>query len=106
MTRRRFVWNNETQQLEEIGLDVELPARVELQTGNHYEGLRATDGTRIDTPRRHREYMKANGLAMEQDFTRTRAEAPKRRAAEQKRERRETLGRVTHFLENRNTRRR
>lgn len=106
MTRRRFVWNNETQSLEEIGLDVELPARVELQTGNHYEGLRATDGTRIDTPRRHREYMKATGFAMESDFARTRVEAPKQRAAEQRRERREQLGRVTHQLENRSTRRR
>lgn len=100
MTRRRFVWNDETQSLEEIGLDVALPERVQIQTGNHYEGLRATDGTRIDTPRRHREYMKANGLAVDSDFKQTRELAPKRRAEEQKRERREQIGRVTHFLEN------
>lgn len=106
MTRRRYVWNNETQTLDEIGLDVELPARVELATGGHYEGLRATDGTRIDTAKRHREYMKANGLAVESDFTRTRAEAPKQRAAEEKRARREAVGRITHSLENRPTRRR
>jgi hypothetical protein len=106
MTRRRYVWNEATQALEEIGLDVELPARVELQTGNHYEGLRATDGTRIDTPRRHREYMKQHDLAVDSDFKQTRAEAPKRRAELQRRERRETLGRVTHALETRQTRRR
>ncbi len=105
MTRRRYRFNTETQALEEIGLDVDLPARVELQTGNHYEGLRATDGTLIDTARRHREYLKQTGLAVESDFTKTREEAPKKRAAEQKRERRETIGRVTHQLENRSRRR-
>lgn len=105
MTRRRYRVNPETLQLEELGADVELPVRVELQTGSHYEGLRATDGTRIDTARRHREYMRASGLALEADFTRTRAEAPVKRAAEQKRERRDTIGRVTHQLENRSRRR-
>lgn len=106
MTRRRFVWNNETQALEEVDLDYRPQLRVEIQTGSHYEGLRATDGTRIDTPQRHREYMRVNGLAVESDFARTRTEAPIKRAAEQKRERREQLGRITHHLENRNTRRR
>lgn len=105
MTRRRYRFNEETQALEEIDLETPLAPRVELQTGNHYDGLRATDGTPIDTARRHREYMKANGLAVTSDFTNTRVEAPKRRAAEQKRERRETLGRVTHQLENRSRRR-
>ena len=105
MTRRRYRFNEETKELEEIGADFEPTPRVELQIGNHYDGLRATDGTRIDTRRRHAEYMKQNGLAVESDFTRTRAEAPIKRAAEQKRERRETLGRVTHQLETRSRRR-
>lgn len=99
MTRRRYWVNPKSGELEELG-DVELPVRVELQTGSHYEGLRATDGTRIDSAQRHREYLKQNGLALESDFTKTRAEAPVKRAAEQRRERRETLGRITHQLEN------
>lgn len=104
MTRRRF-HINAAGECVEMGADVETPVRVELQTGGHYEGLRATDGTPIDTARRHREYLKATGLALESDFTRTREEAPKARAVEQRRERRETLGRVTHYLENRSRRR-
>lgn len=105
MTRRRYRINA-AGELEEMGLDVALPVRVELQTGNHYEGLRATDGTAIDTARRHREYMKQNGLAVESDFARTRAEAPIKREAEESRVRREQLGRVVHHLENKPTRRR
>ena len=104
MSRRRFWVNPETLQLEEMGADVERPVRVELQTGGHYEGLRATDGTPIDTARRHREYLKATGLALDSDFTRTRVEAVASRTAEQRRERRETLGRVTHALEKRGRR--
>lgn len=34
-----------------------------------YGGLRATDGTPINTRRRHREYMQANGLALASDYT-------------------------------------
>lgn len=34
-----------------------------------YDNLRAPDGTPIDTPKKHREYLKANGLAMNSDFT-------------------------------------
>ena len=104
MTRRRFRIND-AGELEEMGLDVELAPRVELQTGTHYEGLRAIDGTPIDTARRHREYLQRTGLALESDFTKTRVDANAKRAAEQKRERRETLGRITHQLENRSRRR-
>ena len=105
MTRRRYRFNEATQALEEIGPDALLPPRVEIQTGSHYEGLRATDGTPIDTARRHREYMRANGLAVDSDFTRTRAEAPIKREAAERIERRETIGRVAHHLETRSRRR-
>lgn len=105
MTRRRYWVNPESGQLEELGADFEPTARVELMVGNHYEGLRADDGRPIDTARRHREYLKETGLALTDDFKQTRIEAPLKRAAEQKRERRETIGRVTHQLENRTRRR-
>ena len=105
MTRRRYWVNPETCALEELCSDFTPTARVELMTGSHYDGLRADDGTVIDTARRHREYMKANDLALADDFKKTLVEAPLRRKAEQKRERRDTIGRVTHQLENRSRRR-
>lgn len=101
MTRRRYRWNEETQQLEELSADVEVTPRLQIQTGNHYEGLRATDGTRIDTRKRHSEYMRREGVGLASDFRKTIAEAPKRRAAEEKAARREVVARVTHALENR-----
>lgn len=36
-----------------------------------YDNLQATDGTPIDSRTKHREYMKANGLAMADDFKET-----------------------------------
>ena len=101
MTRRRYRWNEETQQLEEVSADVEVTPRLQIQTGGHYEGLRATDGTRIDTRRRHAEYMRREGVGLASDFRKTIAEAPKKRAAEEKRARREAVARIAHPLENR-----
>lgn len=98
MTRRRYRFNEETQALEEIGLDVELAPRVHLQTDTAYDGLKATDGTPIDTRRKHREYMQANNLTMVSDFTKTWAEAPAKRAAESRAELRRTLERTTNML--------
>ena len=106
MTRRRYRFDLETQTLVEIDLETPITPRVEIQTGAHYDGLRATDGTPIDTRGRHRDYMKRNGLALADDFKGTWADAPKRRAAELAEGRRETLGRVAHQLENGRTRRR
>jgi hypothetical protein len=39
-----------------------------LASERHYEGLRATDGTPIDSRAKHRAYMKANGLTTSDDF--------------------------------------
>jgi putative FmdB family regulatory protein len=50
-----------------------------LAGDRHYDGLRATDGTPIDTRSKHRAYMKANGLAMADDFKQTWADAAKER---------------------------
>jgi putative FmdB family regulatory protein len=50
-----------------------------LAGDRHYDGLRATDGTPIDTRTKHREYMKSKGLAMASDFTGTWKQAAKER---------------------------
>lgn len=100
MTRRRYRWNEERGELEEINLDAPITPRVELQTGAHYDGLRAQDGTPIDTRRRHAEYMKRNNFVLVDDFKQTWAEAPKRRAAELGAGRREAVARTIHRLEN------
>lgn len=106
MTRRRFRFNTETGALEEIGLEVELAPRVHLQTDTAYDGLKATDGTPIDTRRRHREYMQANNLTMAADFTKTWAAEPAKREAEARAERRASIENATRRLINNPTRRR
>lgn len=94
MTRRRFrVVDGE---LVEIPLDAPVTPRVEVQTGAHYDGLRALDGTPIDTPKRHREYMQRNGLALVDDFKQAWPEAQRRREAEQRATRREAIGRAAY----------
>lgn len=42
-----------------------------LASERHYDGLRATDGTPIDTRAKHRAYMKERGLTTMDDFTQT-----------------------------------
>ena len=44
-----------------------------------YDGLRATDGTPIDSRTKHREYMKMNNLTTVDDFKQTWSEAQGRR---------------------------
>lgn len=81
-------------------------ARVELMLDGHYEGLRATDGTPIDSRTKHREYMNRNGLAMADDFKGVWAKAAERRAelsttGGDHAKRRATVERVFHQLEQR-----
>lgn len=104
MTRRRYRYNEETKELEEISLDAPIVPRVELSIGSHYDGLRATDGTPIDTRQRHREYMRRNGLAVADDYKQTLSEAPSKRAAEARAGLRDSIGRTIHHLENRRRR--
>ena len=64
----------------------------------HYDGLRATDGTPIDSRSKHREYMKRNGLTTTDDYTNTWKQAEQernkfRKAEHQDRELRETIAR-------------
>lgn len=105
MTRRSYWVNPETGELEELSADAEVTPRVELMLGGHYEGLKATDGTRIDSRKKHADYMRINGVGLASDFKKTIATAPSQRAAAEKVARRETVARVTHHIEN-GTRRR
>lgn len=52
-----------------------------LAGDRHYDGLKATDGTPIDTRSKHRQYMKEKGLTMASDFTNTWKQAQKEREA-------------------------
>lgn len=56
--------------------DRQAPRRSEEEV---YGRVAATDGTDLSTRRRHREYMKANGLAMHSDYTETWEKAKKQR---------------------------
>lgn len=104
MSRRRWRYDEATGELVEIATDAPVTVRVELQTGGHYEGAVAPDGTRIDTPARHREYMRRNNLALASDYAKQWAEAPKKAAEAARVERRESIGRAIYQLETRRRR--
>lgn len=83
MSRRRYRWSEENQSMEEVGADYSgaerrAPAATEELT---YGGLQATDGTPVNTRRRHREYMKANNVTLASDMTNTWAKAKQEREA-------------------------
>lgn len=68
--KRRFVYRDDGKGGVEI-FEVPVgrgPPRIELMLDSHYDGLRATDGTDISSRRRHREYMRLNGLTTADDF--------------------------------------
>lgn len=81
MSRRRYRYNPETKAVEEVGADwTDAERRAPVATEElTYGGMRATDGTRIDSKKRHREYMKQNGLAMASDYTEAHAKAAQQR---------------------------
>jgi hypothetical protein len=101
MSRHKYRWDDTSQELVEVDLDAPVTPRVELVTGSLYEGARAVDGTLIDTPKRHREYMRRNNLVLAHEAEPVWREAPKRREQQAKASRRETLGRTLYQLENR-----
>lgn len=114
--KRSYRFNEKTQQMEEISNDwTDAPRRAATATeGIVYGNVQATDGTPLDTRKKHREYMERNGLAMESDFTQTRAKAAAEREAffrgestRETAERTEQVGRAAYELsKNRNRRRR
>jgi len=81
MTRRRFIWSPADDCLVEVSPDYEQPGRsVPVIGETHYDGMRATDGTPIDTRSKHRAYMKAHGLTTMDDFKGEWAQAAQKRA--------------------------
>ena len=108
--RGRWVYTEGGQALAEpidVNADWDDPGRSVSRRSEEevYGGLQASDGTDISTRRRHREYMKANGLSMVSDFTEHWKAAEKRRAAIQSgeadtKERREIIGRALHEARN------
>jgi hypothetical protein len=101
--RGRFIYDAVAGQVVEVGADWEERGR---ETGHKseeeiYGSLTATDGSDISTRRRHREYMKANGLSLADDFKGHWEDAAKKREAvlsgeADRKERRELIGRVLH----------
>lgn len=81
MSRRRFRWNPELGQLEELASDWMPTPRLEIAPDSHYDGLRATDGTDIGSRRKHREYMRIHGLTTADDFKDTWAKEERKREA-------------------------
>jgi hypothetical protein len=82
MARRRYRYDPESKQVVEVGADwTDTERRAPVPTEElTYGNAVATDGTPINTRRRHREYMQQNGLAMASDYTESWKQAEKRRA--------------------------
>lgn len=107
MARSRWRWDSELKRLVNLDEDWnDAPRRALTATEEiTYGKLQATDGTPLDTKRKHREYMAHHGLAMESDFKETRAKAAAEREsfyrgerARDVAERREQLGRAAYEL--------
>jgi hypothetical protein len=84
--RRRYRYDPESGEMVEITPGYQPPSRKTalnhmggLWGDRHYDGLRATDGADISTRKRHREYMKRNGLTTADDFKQTWADAKEKR---------------------------
>ena len=80
------------------------PATLMVMGDSHYDGLQATDGTPIDTKRKHRQYMRENGLTTQDDYRQTWTKAEeKRKAVTQGRmpskTRRDVIGRALYKLD-------
>ncbi len=101
MPKRTFVYTSGGAPIEpyEVGEEWRNAApRAAIGTeGITYAGGVATDGTPIDTRKRHREYLQRNGLAMASDYS---PEYHERKAASKERaenkERRQTIERAFH----------
>jgi len=86
VSKRRFIQRREPPyDFIEVTDDYVPPPRTvtdaALWNDRSYDGLRATDGTPIDSRSKHREYMKVNGLTTADDFTNTWAKSRQQRDA-------------------------
>lgn len=80
--RRRYRYDKELGQVVEVSSDwsdVERRAPVATEQLVYGQLGKSTDGTPIDSRKKHREYMKANGLALAGDYTQTWAKAQAKR---------------------------
>jgi hypothetical protein len=90
----------------EVDLDMQpesLAIHAPVLAGRFYENTAATDGTDIGSRRKHREYMKRNGLAMADDFKKEWSSAERERRAIQtgevdRKARREAVERAIYQL--------
>lgn len=102
MARTRYVWDAEAKALVEVGADwTDAERRAQTVTEELvYGGARMTDGADVSSRKKHREYLKARGLAMASDFTETtaRVQREKLERAAERREIRETVGRALYEL--------
>jgi hypothetical protein len=81
--RGRWIWDPTQKKLVTPG-EYRSPQRAldaPILAGRFYESTAATDGTDIGSRRRHRDYMKAKGLAMHCDYTETFKKKEAERAA-------------------------
>lgn len=115
MSRRRWLYTAGGRPLAEP-VEITEDWKDESMQGGHaseeevYGHTTATDGTDLSTRRRHREYMKRNGLTTADDFKETWRKADIDRATfyttgGDSKERRETIARTYHQLESRKRRR-
>ena len=84
MSRQTWVYRNREGggvDVYEKGTEPEIERAMHnaLAGDRHYDGLRATDGTPIDSRTKHREYMKRHGLTTVDDYKQTWAQAEKQR---------------------------
>lgn len=111
MSRRRFIYDPELQDLVEVGEDfVNHAGPSRKSDAEVYGGLQATDGTPIDSRTKHRRYMKERDLSLTSDWTETWAKAAEKRAevfttGGDHKQRREQVERAFHEVTERGRRR-
>ena len=101
MASTRYVWDEKAKALVEVGAEwTDAERRAQTVTEELVYGNAQINGVDVSSRKKHREYLKATGLAMASDFTehtpKVRAEKLARTA--EKREIRETVGRALYEL--------
>ncbi len=85
MSRTRYWFNPETKEMQDHPYHPpEERIGLQLVTDSWYEGARAPDGTDIGSRTKHRNYLKATGLAVADDYKETWAKAEAVREAKRK----------------------
>ncbi len=99
----RWRYDPELKEMVEISADwSDVESRAPVVTeGIAYANLRTTDGVDLSSRKRHRDYMKANGLALTGDYREAgpKAEAARLDRSGQRREIKEIVGRAHHQMQ-------